>query len=66
LKFVTEKFPKYTVFYKPLQKRLVGVKNDLIFKVRKPEENQPFQQETLEFSVHYCTVFIILGCLIWI
>jgi predicted nucleotidyltransferase len=37
INFILEKFPKYTVFYEPLQKRLIGVKNDLIAEVRKPE-----------------------------
>ena len=64
LKFVTEKFPKYTIFYKPLQKRLVGVKNDLIFKVRKPEEKlqellaeEP--KDELLFSLHDLLSLII-------
>jgi predicted nucleotidyltransferase len=37
IRFILERFPKYTVFYGPLQKRLIGVKNDLIAEVKKPE-----------------------------
>lgn len=38
IKFIIEKFPKYTVYYKPLQKNLIGVRSDLMAKVRKPEK----------------------------
>lgn len=38
IKFIIEKFPKYTVYYKPLQKKLIGVRSDLMAEVRKPEK----------------------------
>ena len=38
LKFVMENFPEYTLFYRPLQKKLVGVREELIAETRKPEE----------------------------
>ncbi len=38
IKFILEKFPKYTIYYKPLQRKLIGVKNDLIAEVRKPKK----------------------------
>ena len=37
MKLVLNKFPQYTVFYEPLQKCLVGVKEDDITEVRKPD-----------------------------
>jgi predicted nucleotidyltransferase len=37
LKLVLNKFPQYTVFYEPLQKCLVGVNEDDILEVRKPD-----------------------------
>ncbi|MEM3010974.1 MAG: hypothetical protein QXE76_04110 [Candidatus Bathyarchaeia archaeon] len=38
LKFVLQNYPEYTVFYEPLQTRLVGVPNALVKSVRKPEQ----------------------------
>jgi predicted nucleotidyltransferase len=38
LKFVLQKYPKYTVFYEPLQTRLVGITNDQIGSIRKPDQ----------------------------
>ncbi len=38
LRFVQEKYPQYTVFYEPLQQRLVGVRQELIKRTRKPRE----------------------------
>jgi predicted nucleotidyltransferase len=37
LKLVLNKFPQYTIFYEPLQKCLVGVNEDDILEVRKPD-----------------------------
>jgi predicted nucleotidyltransferase len=37
MKLILNKFPQYTVFYEPLQKRLVGVKEENIAEVRKPD-----------------------------
>ncbi|MEJ2242783.1 MAG: hypothetical protein P8Y18_11685 [Candidatus Bathyarchaeota archaeon] len=37
LKLILKKFPKYTIFHEPLQKLLVGVKEEDIIEVRKPE-----------------------------
>jgi predicted nucleotidyltransferase len=37
LKLVLDRFPQYTVFYEPLQKCLVGVNEDEILEVRKPD-----------------------------
>ncbi len=37
LKLVLKKFPQYTVFYEPLQKCLVGVNENDIHEVRKPD-----------------------------
>jgi predicted nucleotidyltransferase len=37
LKLILNQFPQYTVFYEPLQKRLVGVKEDDITEVRRPD-----------------------------
>jgi predicted nucleotidyltransferase len=37
MKLVFDRFPRYTVFYEPLQKRLVGVKEDDIHEVRRPD-----------------------------
>jgi len=37
LKLVLNKFPQYTIFYEPLQKCLVGVNEDDISEVRKPD-----------------------------
>jgi len=42
LQFVQEKYPRYTIFYEPLQKRFVGVPRADIVKTRKP--NKRFQQ----------------------
>jgi len=36
LRFVREKYPRYTVFYEPLQERLVGVPKSYVWKIRKP------------------------------
>ena len=38
LQFVRQKYPQYTIWYKPLQTRLVGVHLDQIKETRKPEE----------------------------
>jgi len=38
LRFVREKYPRYTVFHEPLQERLVGVHKSYIGKRRKPNE----------------------------
>jgi predicted nucleotidyltransferase len=38
LRFVQRKYPHYTIFYEPLQERLVGVQHALIAKIRKPDE----------------------------
>ncbi|RLI22399.1 hypothetical protein DRO54_01315 [Candidatus Bathyarchaeota archaeon] len=38
LKFVLKNFPEYTLFYKPLGEKLVGVRRELIAEVRRPEE----------------------------
>jgi len=38
LRFIQEKYPKYTIMYKPLRKRLVGVSRRDITKVRKTDE----------------------------
>jgi predicted nucleotidyltransferase len=38
LRFVQENYPQYTVFYEPLQRRLVGIKHEDIKSVRRPEE----------------------------
>jgi predicted nucleotidyltransferase len=37
MKLILNKFPQYTVFYEPLQKRLVGVNEDDITEVRRPD-----------------------------
>jgi len=37
LRFIRKNYPQYTVFYKPLRKRMVGVKQADIEEVRKPE-----------------------------
>jgi predicted nucleotidyltransferase len=37
MKLILNKFPQYTVFYEPLQKCLVGVNEDDITEVRKPD-----------------------------
>jgi predicted nucleotidyltransferase len=37
LKLILNKFPQYTIFYEPLQKCLVGVNEDDILEVRKPD-----------------------------
>ena len=37
MKLVLDRFPQYTLFYEPLQKCLVGVKEDDITEVRKPD-----------------------------
>jgi predicted nucleotidyltransferase len=37
MKLILDRFPRYTVFYEPLQKWLVGVKEDDIMEVRKPD-----------------------------
>jgi predicted nucleotidyltransferase len=37
MKLILDGFPRYTVFYEPLQKHLVGVKEDDIMEVRKPD-----------------------------
>ena len=42
LRFVREKYPRYTVFYEPLQERLVGVPKSYIGKTRRP--NKRFKQ----------------------
>ena len=38
LQFVREKYPRYTIFYEPLQKRLVGVPRTHIMKTREPDK----------------------------
>ncbi|NIR86423.1 hypothetical protein GWO13_02175 [Candidatus Bathyarchaeota archaeon] len=38
LRFVQEKNPQYTVLYEPLQQRLVGIRQELINRTRKPKE----------------------------
>ena len=38
MKLIRDRFPQYTVFHEPLQKRLVGVKEDDIKEVRKPDD----------------------------
>ncbi len=44
LKLILKNFPKYTIFYEPLQKFLVGVKEDDIVEIRRPEiELQKYQ-----------------------
>lgn len=57
IKFILEKFPKYTVYYKPLQSNLIGVKSDLIVEVRKPKKKlsallieEPYDELTI--SLH--------------
>ena len=42
LRFVQKKYPRYTIFYEPLQERFVGVPRGYIAKTRKPSET--FQQ----------------------
>jgi predicted nucleotidyltransferase len=44
LRFVYTKYPKYRIFYQPLQEKLVGVNQKQIQKTRKPDE--AFQQLT--------------------
>ncbi len=38
LRFVQQNYPQYTVLYEPLQQRLVGVRQALVKRTRKPEE----------------------------
>ena len=38
LRFVREKYPRYTILYEPLQERIVGVPQAYIMKMRKPDE----------------------------
>jgi len=38
LRFVREKYPRYTIFYEPLQKRIVGIPQEYIMETRKPDE----------------------------
>jgi len=38
LRFVQQNYPQYTVFYEPLQQHLVGVRQELIKRIRKPKE----------------------------
>ncbi len=38
LRFVQQNYPQYTVLYEPLQQRLVGVRQELIRRTRKPRE----------------------------
>jgi len=38
LQFVREKYPRYTIFYEPLQKCLVGVPRAYIMKTREPDK----------------------------
>ena len=47
LRFVKEKYPQYTIFYEPLQRSLVGIRESQIWKTLKPEErlNHLIQQE---------------------
>jgi len=42
LQLVREKYPRYTIFYEPLQERVVGVSREHIAKTRKP--NDRFRQ----------------------
>lgn len=56
LKFVLEKYPKYTVFYKPLQKKLVGIKEKDIAEIRKPEDelqNILIKEPTDELTISF-------------
>jgi len=38
LQFIREKYPRYTVFYEPLQERFVGVPRAYIAKTRRPDQ----------------------------
>jgi len=38
LQFVREKYPRYTIFYEPLQERFVGIASAYIARTRKPDE----------------------------
>jgi len=38
LRFVWEKYSRYTVFYEPLEERIVGVPQEYIIETRKPDE----------------------------
>jgi len=46
LRFVQQKYPRYTILYEPLQERLVGVRRELIVKTRKPNERFQGLMET--------------------
>jgi len=38
LRFVQQKYPRYTLLYEPLQERLIGVHREHVMKTRKPNE----------------------------
>jgi predicted nucleotidyltransferase len=38
LRFVQEKYPQYQFFYEPLQRQLVGIKEEQIVELRKPDQ----------------------------
>jgi len=38
LRFVQEKYPRYTIFYEPLQERIISVPQEYIMEMRKPDE----------------------------
>lgn len=38
LRFVAENYPQYMVYYKPLKAKLVGLHENQVFKLRKPDE----------------------------
>lgn len=46
LRFVQQKYPRYTILYEPLQERLVGVHREHIVKTRKPNERLQRLMET--------------------
>jgi predicted nucleotidyltransferase len=60
LHFVQDKHPQYTIFYEPLQQRLVGVRQELIWKTRRPEEKfrqlikKPSKDALLEVLHNIC------------
>lgn len=60
LRFVQDKHPQYTIFYEPLQQRLVGVRQELIWKTRRPEEKfrrlikKPSKDALLEVLHNVC------------
>jgi predicted nucleotidyltransferase len=53
IRFMHAKYPQYTIFYKPLQKLLVGVSQHQIWKTRIPNEIlQQLMQEPAKDSLH--------------